>query len=73
MTPVMGVGEQVHGFAWQVVTGFTLGFWRGNIQSMPLRGDALSTKQSPTTQEIAHRTGARRKCRAKNMSALEMK
>jgi hypothetical protein len=32
MTPVMGAGEQIHGFARQVVTGFTLGFWRGNVR-----------------------------------------
>jgi hypothetical protein len=36
-----------------MVTGFTLGFWRGNIKSMSLRGDALSPKQSPTMREIA--------------------
>ena len=31
MTGVMSFDEGMHGFKWQVVTGFTLGFWRGNI------------------------------------------
>jgi hypothetical protein len=33
MTPVMGMDDGIHGFIQQVVTGFTLGFWRGNIES----------------------------------------
>ncbi len=38
MTGVMPVDEGIHGFKWQVVTDFTLCFWRGNINSISLRG-----------------------------------
>jgi len=32
MTGVMPFDDEIHGFKWQVVTGFTLGFWRKNIK-----------------------------------------
>jgi hypothetical protein len=33
MTGVMGMDVGIHGFMWQVVTGFTLGFLEKNINS----------------------------------------
>ena len=41
MTGVMPLDEGMHGSRRQVVTGFTLGFWRENINSMSLRAAAL--------------------------------
>jgi|SRR3990172_7264461 len=41
MTGVMPFDEKIHGFIRQVVTGFTLGFWGKNINSMSLRAAAL--------------------------------
>jgi hypothetical protein len=43
MTGVMPLGERLHGFGGQVVTGFTLGYWRGKIR--------LSTKNTNGHEE----------------------
>jgi len=32
MTGVMPFDDEIHGFKWQVVTGFTPGFWWKNIK-----------------------------------------
>ena len=46
MTGVMPFVDGFHGFKWQVVTGFTLGFWRRNINFISLRGQCFSTRHS---------------------------
>jgi len=43
MIGVMSFDEGMHGFKWQVVTGFTLGFWRENVR--------LNTKDTKFTKE----------------------
>ncbi len=43
MTGVMPFDEGMHGFKWQVVTGFTLCFWRKNVR--------LNTKDTKNTKK----------------------